>query len=224
MINKLIRTGLATASLLFLPLVAQAADLRAPSYKAPAYVAPEFNWTGFYVGVNAGYGWGTSQWSGPANFSLSPNGWLAGGTLGYNYQMGRFVLGIEGDIDYMNLKGTNSSVVCTGCYFKDTWLSTVRGRLGYAYDRWLPYLTGGLAYGNVYMAGPGGGSENKTKAGWTAGAGVEYAFAGAWSAKLEYLYVDLGNATCGMASCGLATDESVNFKASIVRAGLNYRF
>ena len=204
---------------------ALATDLPRPSYKAPMYVAPEFNWTGFYVGLNGGYGWGSSQWSGPATFSTSPNGWLAGGTIGYNYQTGgNFVFGIEGDIDYMNLKGTNSSAVCSGCYFKDTWLSTVRGRLGYAYGRWMPYLTGGLAYGDVYMAGPSGGSQDKTKAGWTLGGGAEYTFAGAWSAKLEYLYVDLGNATCGMASCGLASDESVNFKANIVRAGLNYRF
>jgi len=68
------------------------------------------------------------------------------------------------------------------------------------------------------------GSVSRTKAGWTAGAGVEYAFMGNWSAKLEYLYVDLGSATCGMATCGFPADESINFKANLVRAGLNYRF
>jgi outer membrane immunogenic protein len=200
-----------------------AADLPRPAYKAPAFVAP-FSWSGFYVGLNGGYTWGKSDWSGANNFSVSPKGWLGGGTLGYNVQTGSWVWGIEGDIDYAALKGTADSAVCTGCLFKETWISTVRGRVGYAMDRWLPYVTGGLAYGNMYMQGPAGGSENKTKAGWTAGAGVEWAFNGPWSTKLEYLYVDLGSATCGMANCGLATDETVKFKANILRVGLNYRF
>jgi len=225
MLNKTIRTGIAVATLLIAPLSAHAADMPGPRYKEPAYiVAPMFSWTGFYVGLNAGYMWGSSQWSGTSNFEVSPKGWLGGGTIGYNFQTGTWVWGIKGDIDYAALKGTADSAFCTGCLFKETWVSTFRGRVGYAYDRWLPYFTGGLAYGNMYMQGPAGGSENKTKAGWTAGAGVEYAFMGAWSAKLEYLYVDLGSATCGMANCGLATDEQVKFKSSIVRVGMNYRF
>jgi outer membrane immunogenic protein len=217
--------GKMTVALLALALAgpALAADLPRPSYKAPVYVAP-FSWTGFYVGLNGGYMWGQSKWSGTSNFEVTPKGWLGGGTLGYNFQTGVWVWGIEGDIDYVNLKGTADSSFCSGCTFKETWLGTLRGRVGYSYDRWLPYLTGGLAYGNMYMQGPAGGSENKTKAGWTLGAGVEYAFLGAWSTKLEYLYVDLGSATCGMANCGFATNEEVKFKASVVRVGLNYRF
>jgi len=204
-----------------------AADLPRPDYKAPNYspvfVAP-FSWSGFYVGLNGGYGWGQSKWSGSGgDFEVSPNGWLGGGTVGYNLQTGAWVWGIEGDIDYMNLKGTADAAFCPGCTFKDTWLATIRGRVGYSFDRWLPYLTGGLAYGNMYMD-TGFGSVSRTKAGWTAGGGVEYAFAGAWSTKLEYLYVDLGSATCGMATCGFPADETVDFKASVVRLGLNYRF
>jgi outer membrane immunogenic protein len=99
----------------------------------------------------------------------------------------------------------------------------MRGRVGYAFGRWLPYITGGGAWGNVYLAGPGG-SVSKTKGGWTAGAGVEWAFAGPWTAKVEYLYVDLGTATCGAASCGFATDASVSMKANLMRLGVNYRF
>jgi outer membrane immunogenic protein len=205
-----------------------AADLPRPSYKSPVYspeyVAP-FSWTGFYVGLNGGYGWGQSKWSGSAgNFEVSPKGWLAGGTLGYNLQTGAWVWGIEGDIDYVNLKGTADAAFCPSCTFKDTWLGTLRGRIGYSFDRWLPYLTGGLAYGNMYLSTGNGGSVNRTKAGWTAGAGLEYAFVGAWSAKIEYLYVDLGSATCGSAACVLPSDETVNFKASLVRLGVNYRF
>jgi outer membrane immunogenic protein len=224
MMNKTIRAAIAVTALLIAPIAAQAADLSRPNYKAPEYIAPMFSWSGFYVGLNGGYMLGSSQWSGTSNFEVSPKGWLGGGTIGYNFQTGTWVWGIEGDMDYAALKGTNDSAVCTGCLFKETWISTIRGRVGYAADRWLPYLTGGLAYGNMYMQGPAGGSQNKTKAGWTAGAGVEYALSGPWSAKLEYLYVDLGSATCGMASCGLATDETVKFKANIVKAGLNYRF
>jgi len=224
MMFKTIRAGAAVVGLLIAPLGALAADMPRPNYKAPIYVEPLFSWTGFYVGLNAGYGWANSDWSGSGgNFQSSPKGWMAGGTLGYNYQTGAFVWGIEGDIDYMNLKGTVPSAVCASCTVKDTWLGTVRGRVGYSYNRWLPYLTGGAAYGNVYMEA-NGGSASGTKAGWTAGAGVEYAFAGPWSAKLEYLYVDLGSATCAQAACGFATDKQVSFKANLVRAGLNYRF
>jgi outer membrane immunogenic protein len=210
--------------MLVLPIAAQAADLPRPQYKAPEYVAPAFSWTGFYVGLNTGYGWGNTDWTRPAgSFQAAPKGWMAGGTIGYNYQWSAFVLGIEGDIDYMQLKGTVDSAICTGCTFKDTWLGTLRARGGYSFDRWLPYLTGGAAYGNAYVSGPGG-SATGTKQGWTAGAGVEYAFSGPWTAKLEYLYVDLGSTTCAQAACGFATDVSVKPKFNLVRLGVNYRF
>lgn len=229
MTTKLIRTGIAAAALMAMPLAAQAADLPqpyAPSYKAPAYVAPApvFSWSGFYLGINGGYMWGSSDWSGGAgSFSVDPKGWLVGGTAGYNLQTGNWVWGIEGDIDYANLKGTNTDV-CGGCTIKDTWLGTVRGRIGYAgWSGWMPYFTGGGAFGNVYVSTPGG-SVSRTKSGYTVGAGVEYAFLSNWSAKLEYLYVDLGTATCNYATCAIPSDASVDFTANIVRVGLNYRF
>lgn len=201
-----------------------AADLR--PLKAPAYVAP-FSWTGFYIGLNGGYGWAKSDWSGGANTaSVSPKGWLIGGTLGYNLQTGVWVWGLEGDFDLSTIKGSNTGTgVCAtapGCETRNRWLATARGRVGYSFDRWLPYLTGGAAFGDLKLAPPGGGAETKTKIGWTLGAGVEYAFLGAWSAKLEYLYVDLGKTSCSAATCTVDTD--VTFKANIVRAGLNYRF
>ena len=200
-----------------------AADLPRPSYKAPVYVAP-FSWTGFYVGINGGYGWGDSQWSGNGtDFNVSPKGWLGGGTIGYNYQTGSWVWGIEGDIDYVNLKGTADSSFCPTCTFKDTWLGTLRGRVGYSFDRWLPFLTGGLAYGNANMDS-GAGSASKSQAGWTIGAGVEYALVGGWSTKIEYLYVDLGKMSCDSSSCLMPADESISFTANIIRVGLNYRF
>jgi outer membrane immunogenic protein len=208
-----------------------AADLPRPAYKAaPAvYVAP-FSWSGFYVGINAGYGWGNSTWtnvlSTTGNFKTT--GAVIGGTLGYNLQTGLWVWGIEGDLDWSSIKGSsNSGLYCllqAGCETKNTWLGTVRGRIGYAWDRWLPYFTGGVAFGSVKMTPPAifGAGETQTKTGWALGGGVEYAFMGAWSAKLEYLYVDLGTATCAAANCLLATD--VKFNTSLLRVGVNYRF
>jgi len=202
-----------------------AADM--PRKAAPYYVAP-FSWTGFYVGINGGYGWGTSNWTNASvSGSTKPKGGLAGGTIGYNLQTGNWVWGLEGDIDASWLKGSDNTAggICggvNGCETKNSWLATGRGRIGYAWDRFLPFITGGAAFGDVKMTPNSGASTSKSKLGWTAGAGVEYAFMGAWSVKGEYLYVDLGKSTCGAATCGVDTD--VTFKASIVRLGVNYRF
>jgi outer membrane immunogenic protein len=194
--------------------------------KAPMYVAP-FSWSGLYIGLNGGYGWGTSSWSSVATAGdTKPKGLLGGGTIGYNLQTGVWVWGLEGDFDISQIKGstTGGTGVCAGlgCETRNRWLATGRGRIGYSFDRWLPFITGGAAFGDVKMSPNTGLSETKTKVGWTAGAGVEYAFMGAWSAKLEYLYVDLGTSSCSAATCGIATD--VSFKSSLVRAGVNYRF
>src|SRR5487761_774812 len=120
---------------------AAAADLSvAPLYtKAPpAVVTQAYNWTGFYLGANGGGGWGRSRWSAtgtPVNLS----GAQAGGTAGYNWQYGNTVLGIEGDMDWSNLKGTNTSAACPGgCTTNDNWLSTVRGRAGYSFGAIMP--------------------------------------------------------------------------------------
>jgi outer membrane immunogenic protein len=198
---------------------AAAADMPVP-YKAPLYAAP-FNWTGFYVGINGGYAWGTSNWSagGATTGDFSPNGALVGGTIGYNLQTSQLVFGIEGDLAYSLLKGTDTTACCET---RNDWFATVRGRVGYAIDRLMPYLTAGAAFGDIKMTPVGGTSETATNVGWTVGGGVEYAFAGAWSAKLEYLYADLGSATCSAATCGVDTD--VSLKTNIVRAGVDYHF
>lgn len=221
---KVLRSTL--VAILMAPLAASAADLGRPSYKIPVQpIEPIFSWSGFYVGLNAGYLWGNSKWSGSGgNFEVDPHGWMGGGTLGYNLETGNWVWGIEGDLDYVNAKGTASSSICTGCTFKDTWLATLRGRVGYSFGHWMPYFTGGGAFGNEYMASSTGSSKTQTQAGWTVGGGLEYAFAEHWSTKIEYLYVDLGSTTCGTAACQLPADEHINFTANIVRMGINYRF
>jgi outer membrane immunogenic protein len=201
---------LASASILALGIAsAQAADIpqRMPA-KAPMYVAPVYNWTGPYIGINGGGGWGSGM-----------SGGLIGGTLGYNWQVGTMVYGLEGDLDWSNIHGSGNCAVI-GCDTRNHWLGTVRGRLGVAMDRFMPYVTGGLAVGDVQNSVAGFGSATSTKAGWTLGAGIETALAQNWTAKFEYLYVDLGH---GPTVAGIAGSDT-RFRSNVLRVGLNYRF
>jgi outer membrane immunogenic protein len=184
-------------------------------YKAPAFVPPPYNWSGFYIGVNGGAGIGRSNWDTAGGFNTF--GGLVGGTAGYNYQINRVVLGVEGDVDWSGIRGSTG-----GNTTSDSWLSTVRGRVGYAADRFMPYITAGGAFGNINASAPGLGGGSATKAGWTVGAGLEFAIAGNWTAKAEYLYADLGRFNCGV-GCGAPTDN-VSFNANLIRGGVNYRF
>ncbi|HKA78235.1 MAG TPA: outer membrane protein [Pseudolabrys sp.] len=195
-------------------------------YREPAYVSPPFSWSGFYVGLNAGYGWGTSNWTSSVTAgSTSPAGAMFGGTFGFNAQSGAFVFGVEGDASGNWMRDSNSigSGICTapGCGIQTSWFATARGRVGYAFDRALFYATAGGAFGDVQMQ-VAGLTATADRAGWTAGVGLEYELLGPWSAKVEYLYANLGTASCGAATCGI--DTSVNFKTSIIRLGVNYRF
>jgi len=200
--------------------------------KAPvAYVPPVFSWTGFYLGINGGYGFGQSDWSDPndgSTGSFNTSGFLIGGTLGANYQIGSFVIGLEGDGDWNDANGTtfNGSCAVVGCTTRSDWLATVRGRAGFAWDRVLFYGTGGAAFGDVQGAAGALPFASGTQTGWTAGAGIEWAFAPNWTGKVEYLYVDLGNFSCPATSCaatgGIPT--TITFTENIIRAGINYKF
>jgi outer membrane immunogenic protein len=156
-------------------LAANAADFGS-RYKAPVYTAPILTWSGFYVGVNAGYGFGTADWVTPPPSKFNTTGYVVGGTLGYNYQFSSFVLGAEGDFDFSTVKGNDGNAVCAGpsggCNTKMKYMATARARFGYAFDRFLPYLTGGLAYANFENSDFA--SETKSKLGWTAGVGLEH--------------------------------------------------
>jgi outer membrane immunogenic protein len=211
---------------------ASAADLarKAPPpvvTKAPPPAYVPFTWTGAYVGINGGYGFGRSKWDGlPATFDVK--GGLAGGQLGYNWQFGQFVWGLEGDGDWTQLRGQANAINCantTQCQTRNDFLSTVRGRVGIAMDRWLPYATGGLAIGNIKATPPaftGVTGIDKTDTGWTVGGGLEYSLAPNWSVKAEYLWVDLGKETCSIV-CGLPSNN-VNLTTNVVRGGINYHF
>ena len=207
---------------------ANAADIarhQAMPMKAPAYYAP-YSWTGFYVGINGGGGWGNSDWTNAAGStgSFDVSGGLVGGTIGYNWQASQWVFGLEGDIDWSGIRGSTSSGICAGtsCETRKIGSGTVRGRIGYAFDRFLPYVTGGLAVGDIKASVAGLGSTSDTNVGWAVGGGIEASIAGPWTAKIEYLYVDLGDTNCSVGSCGLSTN--VDFHTNIVRGGINYRF
>ncbi|HEY1153107.1 MAG TPA: outer membrane protein [Pseudolabrys sp.] len=195
---------------------ASAADLsrRPMPTKAVPYVAPMYNWTGFYLGINGGGAFG-----GRSGYGGNATGGLVGGTLGYNWQAGQAVFGLETDLDWANIKGSGTDVLGLAVETKNNYLGTVRGRVGYAWDRVMLYATGGLAYGNVKSSSVFGDASS-TRAGWTLGGGLEFAVAGPWTAKVEYLYVDLGNAPTAPG----ALTGGGRFSTNIVRAGLNYRF
>ena len=203
---------------------AAAADLGArypqPYVKAPLYTPP-FSWTGFYLGLNGGGGWGSSTWDRTGSFDLS--GGVIGGTAGFNWQTGPAVFGLEGDMDWSGVSGTTVAGCAAGCTTKNDWLGTARGRAGYAFDRFLPYITGGLAFGDIRASTPGFAGASQTNLGWTIGAGVEAAIVGNWSAKAEYLHVDLGSFNCGL-SCGPTITDNVSMHEELLRGGVNYRF
>jgi len=197
---------------------------QAPAMYVPA--APIYNWAGIYVGINGGYAFGNSDWTGGAasSGSFSTSGGLVGGTLGVNFQSGQFVYGVETDLDYAPVKGHGPAAFCLNCQTQSSWIGTTRGRVGFAADRVLFFATAGGAYGNV-EASAFNTTNSSTEFGWTAGAGVEAAFAENWTAKIEYLFVDLSHGSCSSA-CGapLFATQSVSFTESMIRGGVNFKF
>jgi outer membrane immunogenic protein len=202
---------------------ALAADLPppvAPPPRAPAmYVPapPPYLWTGLYVGINGGYGFGSITPNNAALANFNTNGFLGGGTIGGNYQIGGFVFGAEGDFDYSSINTTAPG----GSNYTSKWLGTVRGRAGWAYDRVLFFGTAGGAFAPAnFTAVPGvfpGGST--TMAGWTAGGGVEFAITPNWSAKAEYLYINFPSP-----SLNIAGGQGFKATENVIRGGVNYKF
>ena len=227
---------------------AHAADLPART-AAPSpqiYAAPVFTWTGFYAGVNAGYGWGTGDdtitynaASGLSAGSGDSSGFIGGAQVGYNYQLTPgygIVVGVEADLQYAGL-GSASTYYdsATGNYtFSGTpsldYFGTVRGRVGYAFDRALVYGTAGLAYGGgeaeaVSSSSASVSGFDETGFGYTLGAGLEYAFTPNITAKIEGLYVNIDRGTGTVYDAGAAVQEtSGRNEFGVVRAGLNYKF
>ncbi|MGD9668031.1 MAG: outer membrane protein [Hyphomicrobiaceae bacterium] len=247
---------------------AEAADLwgarEAGSIKDAPYVAP-FSWTGFYVGANAGYAWGDSDYKysqtgdylsyDPLDLafahalgsgSFSDGTFTGGAQAGYNVQTNGIVFGVETDINSFRLSDTQSSgpsplpvrgaMVSSAEKFSTDYLFTLRGRLGVAADRTLFYVTGGLAVSELKFSQTfthlasgtvESGSVSDVKAGWTVGGGIEYAFTSNWTAKVEYLYVDLGSVGFSTKNSGFPSfgaHHEADLTAQIARVGINYKF
>ena len=222
------RSMLVGAGLLVLSsFAASGADYRPLPYAAPsAPYASYFTWTGFYLGANGGYGWGDSRWDFPGGTTgdFKVSGGVLGVTAGYNYQIGPAVLGVEADANWTDIRGSSNANCGPTCFTNNTWLTTVRGRVGYAVDRLLPYVTGGAAIGNIKTHLGTLPQQSDGRVGWTVGAGAEFAFFRNWSAKVEYLYVNLDSFSCGAAACGVPAPTEVKFDAGVLRAGVNYHF
>jgi outer membrane immunogenic protein len=208
--------GFATAvPFLMMAGAASGADFSVPRFTGSALFS---YWTGAYLGINGGWGWTTTS-------GLAAKGVLGGGQIGYNYQMGSFVLGVEGDGAFANISqnavgaafGTPVSAT-----FKDDALASLRGRFGIAVNNILFYGTAGGGWGQSEISATtlaGANISGKTwQSGWTAGAGIEYAFVPSWSIKLEYLHYGLGSATVAGAL------NSGNLEIETVKVGVNYLF
>lgn len=275
---KKLATVIATAAFIGTPVLA--ADLNKPVYKVPPPSPPPpiSTWTGFYVGVNAGGNWGTSESSTnavgiggfftagdcfpPASdcvvnavdvqnagvLKTNTSGFVGGGQAGYNWQTGNAVLGVETDFEYFRSAGTSSNTVETvqktgtltvTSSMSTDWLFTLRPRLGWAVDNWLVYATGGLAvtdlkpsfsYSETALGSSGGGSFSDTKAGWTAGGGVETMLSNRWVLGVEYLFVQFDNVSATVPVITTFSPIPQNFshtadlQADIIRARLSKLF
>ncbi|MCW5689680.1 MAG: porin family protein [Pseudolabrys sp.] len=234
--SKTFRSVIVGAGILVAGTVPGAAADMAPEYKV---LAPSraFTWTGVYAGVNAGYAFGDADStlvlpaaSNP--FSSKYDGFIGGAQLGYNWQVGSAVFGVEAEINYADVSGSKlipSTTVTTTNTLE--WFGAGRGRIGYAFERVMPYVAGGFAFGKNKLevndvANNVKVSDTATHVGWTLGGGVEVAGRDRWSARIEYIYVDLRNKDSYLADVigGLGSYMDADLKFGLVRAGVNYRF
>lgn len=201
---------------------ALAADLPEPIPVAPVEPMPQpsaFDWTGFYVGATAAYGWGDYDIdSGGASATRDTDGFTGGAYLGYNYMVTPNWM-VGGEADLMIGPGDNFTVGGNRVNVDDPWLSTIRGRVGYAFDSFMVYGTGGLALG-WGEASINGQSDDNTHVGWAAGAGIEAALTENITARAEYLYVDTSKETYS----GGGESADADLDASLLRFGVGYKF
>jgi outer membrane immunogenic protein len=236
------RIWIATLSLLALGSGARAADLP-PAPDLPPLTA-EPGWTGFYAGLNVGGALASSRNAfsiggfGLPTFNTSPDGVVGGGQAGYDWQTGPWVLGLEASFDGSGLSGARTAPClpprCGAFAARYTqrlsWFGTLRPRVGYALGNWLFYATGGGVLGQAgttatatYGGFTATDNRSQTRDGWTLGGGVEVALAGGWSAKIEYLYLDLGSRTTTYPLIPPISNTS-RFSANVITAGVNYHF
>jgi outer membrane immunogenic protein len=232
---KRVLMGIVSALILAAPLsAANAADM---ALKAAPPPAPAWNWSGFYLGVEGGGGWAKSQQtdtSGVTSGSYNQSGGLFGGTIGYNWQSGNIVAGLEADLSWAHINGSvTSAVLCSvgggaTCFTNMRWLNTDRARIGVTSGQFLFYVTGGAAGASIRsgqapcgltFVGQIASCGTRTEWAPTVGVGVEAMLAKHWSGKIEYLYTSFGTHTLYTVAIPVnVTENNVN----IVRAGVNY--
>jgi outer membrane immunogenic protein len=243
------------AAILGTASVASAADMAARPYnKAPMVAAPiAYDWSGFYIGAHVGGGWKSNDWFedatltasggiGPVGFrdaSHDASGVIGGGQIGYNYQSGWVVFGIEGDVSGSGIKGTGGcfpQVIGTvqTCTTDVRWMATFTGRVGAAFNNALFYVKGGWAWADENLqnfcnncgalGGPNTWQSSGHRDGGTVGVGIEYGFTPNWSAKIEYDYIAFGTRNTAFTSPVGPFTEDVRQNISLVKAGVNYRF
>lgn len=241
--KKLFVVSIAAAAMWSAP--AFAADMAVKAPPAALAAAPVYNWAGFYLGIEGGGGFGSTDHinalfpAAASGGNANLRGGLVGGTYGYNWQSGHLVAGLEGDMSWSGISDTFTSstglpTFCPAafpCFTSLQWLGTDRARLGYALDSILIYATGGVAYGDVRASILNAGafgidSETHLRAGYAVGGGIEAKINRNWSAKLEYLYVDFGTRVgyTAFPPPPPLQPENVFLNSNIVRAGLNYTF
>lgn len=235
--KKIMVAAVAVAAFCSAPVLAADMPTKNPVYKTAA--APVFNWTGFYVGADAGYLWSDTAWTYPGVGGVGtsrpePKDFLAGGHVGYRYQFpSNIVAGIELDASHIFGGKTSAPIPGpspAGQFLDLKWTGSVRGQLGVASGPLLAYVTGGaavIALKGCTQATVGapciaGDIFSDDRWGWTIGGGLDYALAGNWSARVEYLFADYGARTYATgAGAGLVR---VDLRTNVVRGGLSYKF
>jgi outer membrane immunogenic protein len=203
--------------------------------KAAPVVAPVFTWTGFYAGLHGGAGWGTVESNiaiGGISLPLSShdiNGAVFGGQVGYNYQMGWAVLGVEATGSWSDIKGSAPCLVVITCTTKTDWMASVAGRFGgLVGNNTLVFVKGGAAWAHdkydANVLGLVDVAASDTRFGWLIGLGGEYRFDPRWSGVIEYDYMDFGKDTVNFGAGGVTIPVSISHTNHLVKAGLNYKF
>jgi outer membrane immunogenic protein len=262
---KKLLLGMTVIAGLLIAGAAQAADmpLKAPRAAPPVY----FSWTGFYIGAHVGGLWSEKDWTevcsgfgtcvvpdvgGPFSAGPRPSSFLGGAQAGFNWQTGAWVWGVETQWSWTDADECSAVSGNLGGFFAVNradacstinWVGTVAARLGFAADRWLFYVKGGVAFADeehVFLVssrnGPGAGlvgsalttSASDTRTGWMVGGGIEYAFGGNWSAKVEYNFMDFGSQTYRFTTLPFTPnsihDVDIDQQIHVVKFGINYRF
>jgi outer membrane immunogenic protein len=246
--KRLLLASVGLVALAAATVPASAADLRAPRpAAAPAAVMPIYNWTGFYIGAHVGWGHTDKEWThtDPVIDLLfidrhgKADGFLGGGQVGFNWQTGALVLGVEGQFSWVDWEkrdhcfGAVGSAFEVHCGHSVDWVATLAARIGFAAANWLFYVKGGVAFAdeNFHVHSPLFAttvhSNGDHEVGWMVGAGIEYGFTPNWSAKVEYNFMDFGDSTVHFRDAtGLIFDDRIKIdqQVHVVKFGINYRF